>query len=163
MKWLLLIGGLCALSFAATPKPKSTKPTTKSATAKPKAPAKTAPAKKVEENSPLVQSDKICRRDLALGKLDAVRSRCADLSPANSAIATYWRLTLTDDPNDLRKGCAPAILAKAEVDARLLLFAGRYHFARGQIREMEDLVGIARKSKLKGPEIDTLNRLVAGK
>lgn len=150
MRRLLLIGGLCAATFAATPKTKSTKAD----------PTKPKVAKKA---SPLEQSDKICRRDLAWGKLDAVRARCANLDPASSAIATYWHLTLTDDPNDLRKGFAPVALAGGDVDARLLLLGGRYHFARGQIREMEDLVEIARKSKIRGPEIDTLKLLAQGK
>jgi hypothetical protein len=107
--------------------------------------------------------DKICRRDLSWGKLDAVRQRCADLVPRNSPAATFWRLTLSDDPNDLRKGYAPSTLGKGEVDSRLLLSAGRYHFARGQIKELEDLVEIARKKKIGGLDIDTLTRLAAGK
>jgi hypothetical protein len=163
VRWLLLIGGLCSLSFAASPKLKSTKSTGKVALAKPKTSAKAAPAKSGQEIPSLTQADKICRRDQAWGKLDAVRSRCADLSPSSSAISTYWRLTLSDDPNELRKGFAPATLAKGDVDPRLLLAAGRYHFARGQIREMEDLAEIARKAKLKGAEIDTLKQLAAGK
>jgi hypothetical protein len=144
MRAPLLIGGLCALSLAASPKPKPTKAT---------------PAKP----SPLEEANRTCRRDLAFGKLDAVRARCADLAPAASAIATYWRLALTDDPNDLRKGFAPAALAKGEVDARLLLLGGRYHFARGQVRETADLVEIGSKARLKGPEFDTLKRLATGK
>jgi hypothetical protein len=163
MRWIPLLGGLCALCFAATPKSKPAQPASKVAPAKPKASTKAAPTRNAEESSSLAQADKSCRRDQAWGKLEAVRSRCADLSPTNSAIATYWRLTLTDDPNDLRRGFAPAALAKGEVDPRLLLVAGRYHFARGQIREMEDLLEIARKAKLKGPELDTLNLLAAGK
>ena len=126
MRWLVLIGGLSALSLAAAPKQKPAKPAPKPETVKPKTAAKATPAKSTEENSSLAQTDKTCRRDQAWGKLDAVRARCADLSPAKSAIATYWRLTLTDDPNDLRKGFAPGALAKGEVDARLLLTAGRY-------------------------------------
>ena len=163
MRWLFLIGALGTLCFAAPAKHKPAKPATKSSIAKPKTSTKATAAKGAEANSALVQSDKICRRDQAWGKLDAVRSRCADLSPANTAIATYWRMTLSDDPNDLRKGFAPAVLAKSELDSRLLLAAGRYHFARGQIREMEDLVEIARKAKLKGAELDTLKLLAAGK
>lgn len=107
--------------------------------------------------------DRVCRRDLSWGKVQAVRDRCADLEPRGSAIATFWRLSLSDDPNDLRKGFAPAALAKSEVDSRLLLAAGRYHFARGQRKEMEDLVEIARKGKIANSEIDTLKRLTAGK
>jgi len=163
MKWLFLIGGLAALCLAATPKPKPTRSTNKIAPAKPKTSTKASPSKSVEEDPPLVQADRICRHDQAWGKLEAVRFRCADLSPASSAISNYWRLTLTDDPNELRKGFAPPTLAKGEVDPRLLLAAGRYHFARGQIREMEDLVEIARKAKLKGAEIDTMKLLAAGK
>lgn len=158
MKLLILLGGVCALTFATPPKPK----TAKTPPAKPKVAGKAVPVKTALEASPLEQADKICRRDLAWGKLDAVRARCADLDPANSAIATFWRLTLSDDPNDLRKGFAPVALAKVDVDARLLLLGGRYHFARGQIREMEDLVEMGRKAKLKGPDIDTLKLLAQG-
>ncbi|MEK7394066.1 MAG: hypothetical protein AAB214_16010 [Fibrobacterota bacterium] len=92
-----------------------------------------------------------------------MKRRCAELEPRESSLASFWRLTLSDDPNDLRKGYAPASLAKGEVDSRLLLSAGRYHFARGQIREMEDLVEIARRKKISGTEIDTLKQLAAGK
>lgn len=158
MRLLFLLGGMCTLSFAAT-----AKTTPKAVPAKPKIAGKTAPAKTAIKPSPLEQSDKICRRDMAWGKLDAVRARCADLDPAHSAIASYWRFALSDDPNELRKGLAPSALAKVDVDARLLLLGGRYHFARGQIREMEDLVELGRKAKLKGPDIDTLKRLAAGK
>ena len=121
------------------------------------------PQAKVAPQANLEQLDKICRHDQSWGKIQALRMRCADLEPRNSAVATYWRLTLSDDPNDLRKGFAPATLGKQEVDSRLILSAGRYHFARGQATEMEDLVEIARKQKLDGPEIDTLKRLAAGK
>lgn len=113
--------------------------------------------------SKLLELDKLCRRDQSWGKLQAVRDRCSDLEPRSSAVAQFWRLTLSDDPNELRKGFAPATLSKAEPDARLLLAAGRYHFARGQVREMEDLVQLARKQKLTGLEIDSLKRLAAGK
>lgn len=155
MKTLLLAAGLAALATAAPSKSK--------ATARPKASAKTSNPRSAPAAPTLAQLDKICRRDQAFGKLDALRGRCADLEPRSSAIATYWRLSLADDPNDLRVGFAPPNLAKLDVDSRLLLAAGRYHFARGQVREMEDLVEIARKAKLKGREIDTLRQLAAGK
>jgi|GEM_PF-1349325 hypothetical protein len=145
---------------------KSTKATKSVATAKkPVAIAKPAPATaaKPVAGGKIEELDKLCRRDLSWGKLDAVKRRCAELEPRESPSAIFWRLTLSDDPNDLRKGYAPAGLAKGEVDSRLLLSAGRYHFARGQIREMEDLVEIARKKKISGTEIDTLKHLAAGK
>ncbi|MEN9307703.1 MAG: hypothetical protein RL173_1635 [Fibrobacterota bacterium] len=138
---------------------KSTKATKSVAIAKP-APATAA---KPVAGGKIEELDKLCRRDLSWGKLDAVKRRCAELEPRESPSAIFWRLTLSDDPNDLRKGYAPAGLAKGEVDSRLLLSAGRYHFARGQIREMEDLVEIARKKKISGTEIDTLKHLAAGK
>lgn len=148
---------------------KSTKATKSVATAKkPAAIAKPAPttaptAAKPVAGGKIEELDKLCRRDLSWGKLDAVKRRCAELEPRESSLASFWRLTLSDDPNDLRKGYAPASLAKGEVDSRLLLSAGRYHFARGQIREMEDLVEIARRKKISGTEIDTLKQLAAGK
>jgi hypothetical protein len=148
---------LCVPAFAAPAKPKPKSTSTKVATPA-KKPSSTRPAEEGRE-----QMDKNCRRDLAWGKLDALRARCGDLAPAGSAEATYWRLALSDDPNELRRGFAPGALAKIDPDPRLLLLAGRYHFARGQIREMEDLVELGRKARLKGPEIDTLKRLAAGK
>jgi len=141
--------------------PESKKPAKPAAKPTPKSAPAAAP--RTQAGSKLEDLDKLCRRDLSWGKLDAVRQRCADLEPRGSAVAVFWRLTLSDDPNDLRKGYAPAALGKGEVDSRLLLSAGRYHFARGQIKEMEDLVEIARKHKIANPEIDTLKRLTAGK
>ena len=120
-------------------------------------PPRTAPGPSLED------LDNLCRRDLAWGRLNKLRAGCLDLEPASSATATYWRLLLSDDPNELRKGFAPPSLAKREVDARLLLAAGRYHFARGQVRELGDIVEIGRKAKLKGLEIDSLGRLSRGK
>lgn len=122
-----------------------------------------APVARSGNEAKLDELDKLCRRDLSWGKLDAVKRRCADLEPRESPAATFWRLTVSDDPNDLRKGYAPASLSRIDVDSRLLLSAGRYHFARGQIKEMEDLVEIARRKKITGAEIDTLRRLAAGK
>lgn len=154
-------------------KPSPEKSATTSKTPSPAKPAKAgkpgnAAARKPDSKpsttpSKIQDLDRICRRDLSWGKVQAVRDRCANLEPRGSAIATFWRLSLSDDPNDLRKGFAPAALAKGEVDSRLLLAAGRYHFARGQRKEMEDLVEIARKAKIAAPEIDTLKRLAAGK
>lgn len=169
----LALAGLATLAYSAQkPAPakntaaKSTK--AKAAKAPESKPASKSQAKPAAEAKPasdgkLEELDKLCRRDLSWGKLDAVRLRCADLEPRTSPAATFWRLTLSDDPNDLRKGYSPATLGKGEIDSRLLLSAGRYHFARGQIKEMEDLVEIARKKKLAGLEIDTLKRLASGK
>lgn len=151
-----------AVKSAATPKTSSAAKPAKAG--KPdKAAAKKPESKPVPSLSKIQDLDRICRRDLSWGKVQAVRDRCADLEPRGSAIATFWRLSLSDDPNDLRKGFAPAALAKSEVDSRLLLAAGRYHFARGQRKEMEDLVEIARKGKIANSEIDTLKLLAAGK
>lgn len=146
----------------------SSKATSPAKPAKSDKPGKATAGKPESKPAPAAPSkiqdlDRICRRDLSWGKVQAVRDRCADLEPRGSAVATFWRLSLTDDPNDLRKGFAAAALAKGEVDSRLLLAAGRYHFARGQRKEMEDLVEIARKAKIANPEIDTLKRLTAGK
>ena len=172
---LLLSSATAAASVKEQPKKpsKPTKPkvstTAQPKSQKPKPTPSTKPAEKKDAAAkpksvdPLGEIDKLCRRDLSWGKLQAVRERCSELEPKGSAPATYWRLTLSDDPNDLRKGYAPTTLAKSDVDSRLLLAAGRYHFARGQIREMEDLVEIARKRKMVGLEIDTLKRLAAGK
>lgn len=140
-----------------TTKPAKTEQPDKAAPKKPQAKPVATAVQKIQD------LDRICRRDLSWGKVQAVRDRCADLEPRGSAIATFWRLSLSDDPNDLRKGFAPIALAKSEVDSRLLLAAGRYHFARGQRKEMEDLVEIARKGKIANSEIDTLKRLTAGK
>lgn len=140
------------------------KPTKPEKSGKPDKAAKKPESKPVPAAPQKIQElDRLCRRDLSWGKVQAVRDRCANLEPRGSAIATFWRLSLSDDPNDLRKGFAPAALAKGEVDSRLLLAAGRYHFARGQRKEMEDLVEIARRGKIANSEIDTLKRLTAGK
>lgn len=163
----ILIAWLVAASWSADADLKRTKPTAKpvakTSEPGPRTPPKTVVAKTSPPESPLMEIDRLCRRDQARGRLEALRSRCVDLSPSTSAIATYWRLMLSDDPNDLRKGFFPATLGKGEVDSRLLLAAGRYHFARGQIREMEDLLQIARKAKIEGSEIDTLKHLAAGR
>jgi len=162
---------LAVLAASPAPAAGKTEPKHKLAAKPAKKPAKEAKpsskpapaAAKTEPDGKLDELDKLCRRDLSWGKLEAVKRRCAELAPRDAPAAIFWRLTLSDDPNDLRKGYAPATLGKGEVDSRLLLSAGRYHFARGQIKEMEDLVEIARKKKIVGPEIDTLKRLAAGK
>ncbi len=175
MKWILFLSLVFFSVTHAAEKPKPHKKTAKSSKPSKKShrpkKSKTSKASKhsaspklaAKPPEKLLEVDKLCRRNQSWGKLQAVREQCADLQPKTSAVATYWRLTLSDDPNDLRKGFSPASLAKGEVDSRLLLCAGRYHFARGQTREMGDLVELSHQKKLAGPEIDTLRRLAAGK
>lgn len=108
-------------------------------------------------------ADLACTKDLARGDLPSVRKRCSALKPADSPEAVYWRMVLAEDPNDLRKGLSAVALKPLHPDSRLLLLAGRYQFSRGETRELQDLVWLAAKLKLKGPQIDTLKRLSEGK
>jgi len=123
--------------------------------------AKTGKAKST--SSSLLAADRACSRNFARGDLAWAQRRCADLEPSDSPIATYWRLALSDDPVELRKGLSAVALKGIEAEPRLLLLAGRYQFSRGESRELSDLVWLCAKRKLKGPDIDTLRRLSAGK
>lgn len=136
---------------AGTAKTKTVKPATKTK------PAAASPAKT------LATADQACTRDFLRGDIVSARRRCADLEPANSPAATYWRLALSDDPVELRKGLSAVALKEIEAEPRLLLLAGRYQFSRGETRELSDLVWLCAKRKLKSPEIDTLKRLSEGK
>jgi len=111
----------------------------------------------------LLAADRTCTKDFSRGDLASARRRCADLQPAASPVATYWRLALSDDPVELRRGLAATALKGIEAEPRLLLLAGRYQFSRGENRELSDLVWLCAKRKLKGPDIDTLRRLSEGK
>ena len=111
----------------------------------------------------LATADQTCTKLWLRGDLASVRKRCGDLEPADSPVATYWRLALSDDPVALRKGLSAVALKEIEAEPRLLLLAGRYQFSRGETRELSDLVWLCTKRKLKGPEIDTLKRLSEGK
>jgi len=111
----------------------------------------------------LAGADQACTKDWLRGDLASARRRCADLKPANSPVSIYWRLALSDDPVELRKGLSAVALKEIEAEPRLLLLAGRYQFSRGETRELSDLVWLCAKRKLKGPEIDTLKRLSEGK
>ena len=111
----------------------------------------------------LATADQTCTKDWLHGDIASARHRCGDLKPANSPVATYWRLALSDDPVELRKGLSAVALKEIEAEPRLLLLAGRYQFSRGETRELSDLVWLCAKRKLKGPEIDTLKRLSEGK
>jgi len=111
----------------------------------------------------LATADQACTKLWLHGDLASVRRRCGDLEPASSPVATYWRLALSDDPVELRKGLSAVALKEIEAEPRLLLLAGRYQFSRGETRELSDLVWLCTKRKLKGPEIDTLKRLSEGK
>jgi len=132
-------------------KPKSVKPASK-----PK-PAAVSVAKTSSA------ADQACTKDWLRGDIASVRTRCGDLKPANSPVAIYWRLLLSDDPVELRKGLSAVALKEIEAEPRLLLLAGRYQFSRGETRELSDLAWLATKRKLVGPEIDSLKRLSEGK
>jgi len=108
-------------------------------------------------------ADQACTKDLARGDVASARARCADLKPATAPESVYWRMVLADDPNDLRKGLNAVALQNVAAEPRLLLLAGRYQFSRGELRELQDLVHLAARLKLKGPRIDTLRRLSEGK
>jgi hypothetical protein len=108
------------------------------------------------------QADQACTQDLARGDVASARKRCGALKPSDAPESVYWRMVLSDDPNDLRKGLCAAALKPVHPDPRLLLLAGRYQFSRGETRELQDLVWLAAKLKLKGPQIDTLKRLSEG-
>lgn len=177
MRLCSILLAVAALSLAGPAKPAAKKPPPSSKvaaagkSASPGKPAKAATTKagagtpatsKGASKNAIEDADNFCRKALAWGRVQAVRDRCGDLEPRSSATSAFWRLSLSDDPNDLRKGFAPQSLAKSEVDARLLLAAGRYHFARGQRKELEDLVELARKQKIAGKDIDTLKRLARG-
>jgi hypothetical protein len=110
----------------------------------------------------LVAADRACTKDFSLGNLASAQRRCGDLEPAESPVATYWRLALSDDPVELRKGLSAAALKGIDAEPRLLLLAGRYQFSRGESRELSDLVWLCAKRKLEGPDIDTLRRLSEG-
>jgi len=111
----------------------------------------------------LLAADRACTKDFSSGNLASAQRRCSDLQPAASPVATYWRLALSDDPVELRKGLAAAALKGIDAEPRLLLLAGRYQFSRGENRELSDLVWLCSKRKLEGPDIDTLRRLSEGK
>jgi hypothetical protein len=125
--------------------------------------ARKAKSGKAKAAATLVAADRACTKDFARGNLVSTQRRCADLEPADSPVATYWRLALSDDPVELRKGLSAVALKGIDAEPRLLLLAGRYQFSRGEIRELSDLVWLCAKRKLKGPDIDTLRRLSAGK
>lgn len=132
---------------------------------------KTKPVKAAPKPKPAVASaaktlaaaDQVCAKDWQRGEIALARKRCVDLKPANSPVATYWRLALSDDPVELRKGLSAVALKEIKAEPRLFLLAGRYQFSRGETRELSDLVWLAAKHKLKGPEIDTLKHLSEGK
>lgn len=132
-----------------------------------KPPAKPAPKAAAKAASPARSdakpTDESCRKAWIRGDLSYLKTRCADLRPANSPVATYWRLLLTDEPGELRKNLSATTLKEIEAEPRLLLLAGRYQFSRGEARELQDLVWLANKRKLKGPCIDTLGKLAAAK
>jgi hypothetical protein len=111
----------------------------------------------------LAAADQACTKEWLRGDITSARRRCGDLKPATSPVATYWRLALSDDPVELRKGLSAVALKEIEAEPRLLLLAGRYQFSRGETRELSDLSWLAAKRKLKGPEIDTLKHLSEGK
>ncbi len=108
-------------------------------------------------------ADRACTVDFGRGNLASAQRRCADLEPTASPVATYWRLALSDDPAELRRGLSATALKGIDAEPRLLLLAGRYQFSRGEDRELSDLVRLCAKRKLEGPDIDTLRRLSAGK
>jgi hypothetical protein len=133
--------------------------------AKAKSPKPSAKPKPVaaSQTKSLAGADKACTKEWLRGDIASASKRCADLEPAKSPVATYWRLALTDDPVELRKGLSAVALKEIEAEPRLLLMAGRYQFSRGETRELSDLVWLCAKRKLKGPEVDTLKRLSEGK
>jgi hypothetical protein len=133
------------------------------ASVKPAAKSKPVVATAASAAKTLAASDQACTVDWLRGDVISTRSRCGDLKPSNSPVATYWRMVLSDDPVELRKGLSAVALKEIEAEPRLLLLAGRYQFSRGETRELSDLAWLCTKRKLKGPEVDTLKRLSEGK
>lgn len=112
----------------------------------------------------LEAADKSCLARLELGDVEAARSTCGALAPANHPIAAYWRALLEKDSTALRKLLDPSTLAKLDPPGkRILLLAGRYQFAAGDATKLGDVATLLKARYPKSAELDTLERLQKAK
>lgn len=114
----------------------------------------TSPQKRLEA------SDRSCLARMELGEIDAAREACGRLEPEGHPIAAYWRALFEKDPTRLAALLEPSRMAKLNPPGkRMLVLAGRYHFATGAKDKLAEIIQMTRKQYPRSAELDTLESL----